>query len=336
MSRRASVDILDDSLAEGGNRAGSSSVMERFSSTPASASGSCEHLCVVANWDEGEVDKVVDVYFSMLELELAGQAYSKASFREQVMTDVRRSKGSIEYKLQNISAVLAEIGAVFIDGYKPASNYQQLLRSRVIRRFEDATTLRRTMLHAVESPVTAPTLELGDPSAVPEVALRGQNATLPRRGVRGIDFQAIESRNRTLGLAGEKAVVRREQRVLVEARRDDLARRVRHASIEDGDGLGYDVLSFRPDGTERFLEVKTTRYAPQQPFLVTRNEVELSIEEPARFTLVRVYRFEAPRAGFYELSGSLRSTASLSPTQFSATPRAVAKQQPLEETSQGA
>ncbi len=121
-------------------------------------------------------------------------------------------------------------------------------------------------------------------------------------------------------------MVRREQRVLSQARRDDLARLVRHASVEDGDGLGYDVISFHPDGRTRLLEVKTTRYSPQQPFLVTRNEVELSVEQPDSFTLVRLYRVGTSRAGFYELQGSLQKTAALTPVQFAGTPRAVASQ----------
>ena len=248
-------------------------------------------------WDQNEVDRVVDVYFSMLELELAGCAYSKSEFREQIMSEVDRSKGAVEYKLQNVSAVLAEIGAVFIDGYKPASNYQLLLRSRVVERFGDAASLRRTMLRAVEAPVAQTTSELEEASAVPDVPPRVAGVAGARPGVRGIDYQAIEAQNRALGLAGEEAVVRREIRFLRLAQRDDLAHRVRHASVEDGDGLGYDVRSFRPDGTERLLEVKTTRYSPQQPFLVTRNEVDLSVEQPDRFTLVRVSRFEAARTG---------------------------------------
>jgi hypothetical protein len=89
------------------------------------------------------------------------------------------------------------------------------------------------------------------------------------------------------------------------------------------DGLGYDVLSFRADGTERFLEVKTTWYSPQQPFLVTRNEVDFSAEEPERFTLVRVYRFTSPRVGLYELGGSLRKTATLESVSYSGTPKAA-------------
>jgi hypothetical protein len=38
----------------------------------------------------------------------------------------------------------------------------------------------------------------------------------------------------------------------------DLANDVRCVSDLDGDGFGYDVRSFEPDGAERLLEIKTT------------------------------------------------------------------------------
>ena len=40
--------------------------------------------------------------------------------------------------------------------------------------------------------------------------------------------------------------------------RDDLARKVIWVSEEEGDGAGYDIESFEPDGRPRLIEVKTT------------------------------------------------------------------------------
>ena len=39
----------------------------------------------------------------------------------------------------------------------------------------------------------------------------------------------------------------------------------------DGDGAGYDILSFETDGTERFLEVKTTVGYERTPFFISPN-----------------------------------------------------------------
>jgi hypothetical protein len=49
------------------------------------------------------------------------------------MTTVRRSEGSIERKLQNISAVLDLLGVQWINGYKPLAHYQDALVSAVER-----------------------------------------------------------------------------------------------------------------------------------------------------------------------------------------------------------
>lgn len=269
-------------------------------------------------WDHREVDLTIDTYFSMLRLELDGQAYSKAAYRRDLLTKINRSDGSVEYKLQNISAVINELGGVFIDGYKPASNVQGLLRDRVTERFGGAVDLRDQMVTAAEQPAPSGVVTLGAAVAPPEVEL-----TTPALGrarvARMIDFHEREARNRSLGLAGEQAVVRLERARLAAAGKDDLAAEVRHVSVLDGDGVGYDVRSFDTSGKERLIEVKTTRYARHLPFLVSRNEVDLSVEEPDKFVLYRLFKFGSG-GGHYELPGSLRDVAQLDPTTYRALP----------------
>lgn len=255
----------------------------------------------------------------MLQSELAGERYTKAEHRARLLMKIDRSPGSAEYKFQNVSAVLMELGALSIPGYKPAVNVQQLLRDRVGARLLEAADLQRAMAAVVQSDDVVPGADLGEASPIPDVA------RLPRRAdriPRHMDYQALEAANRAVGLAGEELVVARERRFLADAGRADLARRVRHASVEDGDGLGYDVLSWTPEGEKRFLEVKSTKYSEFQPFLVSRNEVEFSAEEPERFSLVRVFQLEKPSLGFYELTGALSESAELTPETFSGVPRA--------------
>src|SRR5690606_7467093 len=66
---------------------------------------------------------VVD-YFAMLEADLAGQAYVKAHHSATLMERIGRTHRSVEFKHQNISAVLEELGMPWIPGYKPKRNYQ--------------------------------------------------------------------------------------------------------------------------------------------------------------------------------------------------------------------
>ena len=79
-----------------------------------------------------EVQAIVNDYFDMLSLELQGRPCNKSDHRNELLKFIDRSSGSIEYKHQNISAVLLELGMPYISGYKPARNYQKKVLPDVI------------------------------------------------------------------------------------------------------------------------------------------------------------------------------------------------------------
>jgi hypothetical protein len=102
---------------------------------------------------------------------------------------------------------------------------------------------------------------------------------------------------------------------LARAGRSDLADRVVWAARDIGDGLGYDVASFFPDGRERFIEVKTTNYGVRTPFYITKGEVSFSERRSDAFSLYRVHGFARdPR--LYVLDGSVKERAKLDPQVF--------------------
>jgi hypothetical protein len=61
-------------------------------------------------WTEDEVSAAVESYSRMLAWERAGSPYNKSENRRRLMEVVHRSEGSIERKLQNVSAVLDVLG----------------------------------------------------------------------------------------------------------------------------------------------------------------------------------------------------------------------------------
>lgn len=77
-----------------------------------------------SDWTEAEVEACVQAYLDMLAMEVAGQRYSKIEFNRRVQQDTGRSKGSVEFKFQNVSAVLDQMGRPWIQGYKPAKHAQ--------------------------------------------------------------------------------------------------------------------------------------------------------------------------------------------------------------------
>lgn len=269
-------------------------------------------------WSDDEISVTVDVYFRMLTLELAGESYTKTEFRREIEREVDRSSGAIEYKFNNVSAVLDELGAVWIPGFKPLRNVQDRLRTVVRERFEADTDLRSFMLKAVADG-DIPLSDLGaevDPPATDWPVARGA-----RVGVLDINFAAIESANRALGRAGEESVVAAERQRLSTAGREDLAAEVRHASAVDGDGLGYDVRSFQGFTDQPvFIEVKTTRYGKEVPFYISGNEVEASIELGPAYRLWRLYRYGRPDTGHYRLPGPLTQHARLRPETYRGLP----------------
>src|SRR5439155_22536039 len=85
------------------------------------------------DWSREEVETTVGDYFSMLRDELGGLRVNKAEHNERLRRLLRsRSKGSVEFKHANISAVLTLHGSPYIEGYKPRFNFQALLEQVVL------------------------------------------------------------------------------------------------------------------------------------------------------------------------------------------------------------
>ncbi len=78
-------------------------------------------------WSTQELDTIVADYFEMLGNELAGRSYVKSHHSAGLMKLLGRSHRSVEFKHQNISAVLDELGLPWIPGYIPKPNYQNAI-----------------------------------------------------------------------------------------------------------------------------------------------------------------------------------------------------------------
>jgi hypothetical protein len=106
------------------------------------------------------------------------------------------------------------------------------------------------------------------------------------------DYGALERENRRLGRLGEGMVVEAEIDRLRAAGRPDLAERVVWVARDLGDGAGYDVASFELDGTDRHIEIKTTKLGPGPPFYLSAWELAFADEHPDTACIYRVYDAE--------------------------------------------
>jgi hypothetical protein len=274
------------------------------------------------DWRRDEVERIVADYLEMLLRELAGQPYNKTAHRRSLQQRLPgRSEGSIEFKHANISAAMLEFGYPYIRGYQPRSNFQRGMLLEVMqqqlglhRQLDDLT------LSAVERPAVAAdhadfARVMSDAPRV-EIAAREAGPAYLRPPVKR-DYFAREAQNRSLGQAGELFALDFERWRLIQLGAGQLADDVQHVSVDHGDGLGYDIRSFETDGSQRFIEVKTTNFGERTPFYVSANEARFARDHSDRFRLYRLFEFRtAPR--LFELSGPIESHCLMDAVSFRA------------------
>lgn len=271
-------------------------------------------------WNRIEVEATVADYLHMLLLELSGQTYSKTAHRRGLLAKLdNRTDSAIEFKHQNISAILIDLGYPYITGYKPRGNYQQLLREIVEDRIDQDHLLDNAALAASSAPAVTPLLEdfskllVDAPKLARAVKEPNQHYRLPVPQKR--DYLEREARNAALGYAGEEFVLNFEHFRLHNLGQKALADKVEHVAKTKGDGLGYDILSFDSTGREKFIEVKTTAFGKETPFFVSRGEVRFAQEHTDEFHLYRLYEFrKSPK--MFDLPGAVENHCLMNPVNY--------------------
>jgi len=210
------------------------------------------------DWSQFEVEAIVADYFDMLGKELRGEPYNKPEHRRQLQKLLdRRTEGSIEYKHENISAVLIELGQPYVEGYKPQRNYQELLFEVIEERLSQSQELLKTVEEKVEEEAEVPSVgdileRLVDP---PPLADHGGDRYVRERQERrrpsAPNYLLREARNASLGRAGEEFVLNFERARLLSDGKEELAADVEHVSMTRGDHEG----GYAPENLTR-LECK--------------------------------------------------------------------------------
>ncbi len=270
-------------------------------------------------WTDEENDLIVADYFAMLADDIARRPYNKTEHRRALLPLLNsRSERSVEFKHRNISAVLKGGGEAWIPGYVPAFNYQKTLEDAVAR------WLAANPSWLARLPDSRPAPGLQESAAIwigppPTVSNRPPPEELEQmlHIARKFDAPGRDERNRALGRVGEERVLAHEMSALRSVGREDLARKVRWVSEEDGDGAGYDIASFTPDGQARLIEVKTTNGWERTPFHITHNELAVADERRSEWCLFRLWNFSREAKAF-ELYPPLSAHVSLMATSFQA------------------
>lgn len=270
------------------------------------------------DWSNIELDLIISDYFSMLRLELSDIAYNKAEHRRNLLPLLNnRSEGSIEFKHQNISAVLAILGQPFIKGYLPRYNYQRLLEDKVIDYLTINLNIEELFKSFADKDVHPVRAYKFDNFIVEPPKTVGVTESIPpyKRNPIKINYLEKEQTNHKLGFSGEEMVITFERWNLIQLGKEKLAGQIRWISKEEGDGAGFDILSKNMYGSDKYIEVKTTKLSKETPFYFTRNELLFSSSHSDKYHLYRLFNFDKDAKMFVK-QGSLESVCQSIPVAY--------------------
>jgi hypothetical protein len=271
------------------------------------------------SWSKIEVALIVADYFDMLIKELNRIPFKKADHRRQILPLLNnRSEGSIEFKHQNISAILINLGRPYIAGYLPRYNYQNLLAEEVIDYLIQHSEIESDFHQFVEKGLIKPQIKL-DFEKITVTPPQILSVTEPRPIYQHIplkiNYLEREQLNKSLGLYGEEIVIEFEKWNLKRLGHDKLADKIEWISKEEGDGAGFDILSKNLNGTDKYIEVKTTRLGKETPFFFSSNELQFSINRASDYHLYRLFNAEND-AKLFQKNGALNCICKSVPTMY--------------------
>lgn len=106
-----------------------------------------------------------------------------------------------------------------------------------------------------------------------------------------LDFELINKERKLIGDAGE-VFVYKEQVEFVVKYAPEYKGSVRHVSKLDGDGAGYDILSFDEMKNIVYIEVKSTTKKKETPFYMSASEYAFFEMHKEAYVIARVYEFD--------------------------------------------
>jgi len=270
------------------------------------------------DWSDAELDLIIADYFAMFSDEVKGIKYNKSAHRRKLLPLLNnRNDASVEFKRRNISAVLVEMDLPFIKGYLPAYHFQRKpLISRVGVYLGRTPKLEDEFKEFSDTvPDTPKSLNFSGLVVQPPKRKKpSEKFEIERKPIK-INYLEREQNNRRLGLKGEELAMEYERFNLMKSGKEALAEKVEWVSKELGDGLGYDILSKNLNGTDKYLEVKTTKLGKQAPFFFSSNEYKFSREHKPNYHLYRVFNFnENPK--MFILNGSFDDFCRVEAVQY--------------------
>lgn len=275
-------------------------------------------------WTTQELSLIIADYFAMLADERSGKSINKTEHRNWLKPLLNnRSDKSIEFKHMNISAVLSDLGIPYIKGYKPLHNIQRMLADEVVAYLENHKNELHPFFNRFSEEPAVPASGkqrpdfsrwIENPPAFAPIT-KAEEPQARYRTPFKINFLEREQNNRLLGEAGEAMVLEYEKWRLLAAGKENLADKIEWISKNEGDGAGFDILSFDNNGADRYIEVKTTKLGKETPIFFSLNEYQFSQEHKNHFHLYRLFDF-TEHARMFTAKGSFNDFCAVEPVSF--------------------
>ena len=135
------------------------------------------------------------------------------------------------------------------------------------------------------------------------------------------DFVKKAAQDIATGLEGEKMVLEYEKKRLFNLGYEELAQKVRWVA-EISDSLGYDIESYDVDQHGKayplYIEVKTTVSKVDVDFLITRKELQTSVEKQNNYAVYRIFDALNVNLKMYIAKGKVEDNFFLDPETYSA------------------
>ena len=104
-----------------------------------------------------------------------------------------------------------------------------------------------------------------------------------------MDFKKMFEENDGTGVMGEKIALELEKRRLQEAGRPDLAAKIYLTRDKQGNTAPFDILSYDIDGSEKYIEVKSTTTRDCYRFYISQREINFCKQNVDHYLIYRIF-----------------------------------------------
>ncbi|MDK3021613.1 HNH endonuclease signature motif containing protein [Cupriavidus taiwanensis] len=149
------------------------------------------------DWSDAELAAAVEAYKEMMTCHDQGRPYNKREIYRALSKRFERTEKAFEYRMQNISAVLAEMGKEWLPGLKPAANVGANVGDRIRMLLERRESVAKQVPQATTQSATAPSRKTSqtkvfdrDPEVVRDAKRRAGDGRCEACGELGFETDA--------------------------------------------------------------------------------------------------------------------------------------------------